>query len=80
MPMQAYISPVSLQLEISTSSVVLAARKASIPRPDLMAMQSSPDSMSQFSMRTCLQESTSMPSPLVSVVRMVRFLATRFSQ
>ena len=53
---------------------------ASAPRPDLSEMQSSPVAMSQWSMRTCLQESMSMPSPLPPVERMVRFLMVMFWQ
>ena len=75
----------NVQFVITTSSVVMAGfmpicEAASAPRPELREMQSSPVSMSQPSMTTCLQESTSMPSPLPPMLRMVRFFKVIFSQ
>ena len=70
----------SLQSLMTTSCVGRASAIAAAPRPDFSEIASSPALMSQRSITTCEQESTSMPSPLSMVERMVRLRAVKFWQ
>src|ERR1035441_2154650 len=70
----------SRQSRMTTFCVGRARFCAARPRPDLSEIASSPVLMSQRSMSTPSQESTSRPSPLAFTVRMVRLRAVRFLQ
>ena len=75
-PIHAKIESANVQFKICTSSVGRASANASAPRPLFNEMQSSPDAISQPSIRTRLHESMSIPSPFPPVLRIVRFLIT----